>query len=123
VSGGLKAFGEVFPGFEHDLGHAGAILERLTQDVRYERADVGLWPMRDLLSILFASRPVIEFTLRRRVTECVSRRCLTGAAFVTSAPALFPQPLVMIRLLHRSIPFVTGLRRDLASRLNEKAPQ
>ena len=49
--------------------------------------------MRDLgLSILFASRPVIEFTLRR-LTECVSRQCLTGAAFVTSSPALFPQLL------------------------------
>jgi hypothetical protein len=94
VSGGLKAFGEIFPGFEHNLGHAGAIPERLTQDVRYERADVDLWPMRDLgLSILFASRPVIEFTLRRRATECVSRQCLTGAAFVTSSPALFPQLL------------------------------
>ena len=76
--------------------------------------------MRDLgLSILFASRPVIEFTLRRRVTECVSRQCLTGAAFVTSSPALF----VKIRLLDRSIPFVTGLQRDLASRFDEKARQ
>ena len=66
MSGSLKAFGEIFPRFEHNLGYAGAIPERLTQDVRYERAEVDLWPMRDLgPSILFASRPVMEFTLRR----------------------------------------------------------
>jgi 2-polyprenyl-6-methoxyphenol hydroxylase-like FAD-dependent oxidoreductase len=67
MGGGLKALSEIFPGFENELAQAGAISARLTQDVWYERADVGLWPTRDLgLSVLFASRPLIEFVLRRR---------------------------------------------------------
>jgi 2-polyprenyl-6-methoxyphenol hydroxylase-like FAD-dependent oxidoreductase len=68
MGGGLKALGEIFPGFENDLAQAGAVSAQLTRDVWYERADVGLWPARDLgLSMLFASRPLIEFVLRRRV--------------------------------------------------------
>jgi 2-polyprenyl-6-methoxyphenol hydroxylase-like FAD-dependent oxidoreductase len=68
MAGGLKVLGEMFPGFEHDLASAGAVPVHLAQDFRYERADFGLFPMRDLgLSVLCASRPLIEFVLRRRV--------------------------------------------------------
>ncbi len=68
LSGGLKALGDIFPGFENDLAQAGAISAQLTRDIWYQRAGVGLWPPRDLgLSMLFASRPLIEFMLRRRV--------------------------------------------------------
>jgi 2-polyprenyl-6-methoxyphenol hydroxylase-like FAD-dependent oxidoreductase len=67
LAGGLKALGEIFPGFERDLAEAGAVSVGVAQDIRYERADVGGLPKRDFgLSILCASRPLIEFVLRRR---------------------------------------------------------
>jgi 2-polyprenyl-6-methoxyphenol hydroxylase-like FAD-dependent oxidoreductase len=68
LAGGLKALDEIFPGFERDLASAGAVPVRIAQDFRHERADVGVLPMRDFgLSILCASRPLIESVLRRRV--------------------------------------------------------
>ena len=67
LAGGLKALGEIFPGFERDLAGAGAVPVGLAQDARFERADVGVLPRRDFgISILCASRPLIEFVLRRR---------------------------------------------------------
>ncbi len=68
LAGGLKALGDIFPGFERDLAEAGAIPVRLMQDLQYERVDVGVLPRRDFgLSIFCASRPLIEAVLRRRV--------------------------------------------------------
>src|SRR5712671_142965 len=67
LAGGLQALGEIFPGFERDLARAGAVRVRLAQDIRYERPDVGVLPRRDFgLSLLCASRPLIELVLRRR---------------------------------------------------------
>jgi 2-polyprenyl-6-methoxyphenol hydroxylase-like FAD-dependent oxidoreductase len=67
LAGGLQALGEIFPGFERDLARAGAVRVRLGQDIRYERPDVGVLPRRDFgLSLLCASRPLIELVLRRR---------------------------------------------------------
>jgi 2-polyprenyl-6-methoxyphenol hydroxylase-like FAD-dependent oxidoreductase len=67
LAGGLQALGETFPGFERDLARAGAVRVRLAQDIRYERPDVGVLPRRDFgLSLLCASRPLIELVLRRR---------------------------------------------------------
>src|SRR5882757_7868675 len=66
LAGGLKALGEIFPGFERDLAEAGAVSVGVARDMRYERADVGVLPKRDFgLTILCASRPLIEFVLRR----------------------------------------------------------
>lgn len=68
TAGGLKALGEIFPGYERDLAAAGAITARITQDYRLERPDVGALPYRDFgMSMLCASRPLIELVLRRRV--------------------------------------------------------
>jgi 2-polyprenyl-6-methoxyphenol hydroxylase-like FAD-dependent oxidoreductase len=68
LAGGLKALGEIFPGFERDLAGAGAIPVRVSQEIRFERADIGVLPIRDLgQSILCASRPLIESVLRRKV--------------------------------------------------------
>src|SRR5882672_1165681 len=53
LAGGLRALGEIFPGFERDLAEAGAVSVGLAQDLCYERADVGSLPKRDFgLSIL-----------------------------------------------------------------------
>src|ERR1700730_14013814 len=67
LAGGLRALGEIFPGFESDLARAGAVPVSVAQDVRYERPDVGALPRRDFgISLLCASRPLIELVLRRR---------------------------------------------------------
>jgi 2-polyprenyl-6-methoxyphenol hydroxylase-like FAD-dependent oxidoreductase len=68
LAGGLKALGEIFPGFERDLAKAGAVSVKVAQEFRFERPDVGALPVRDFgVSILGASRPLIESVLRRRV--------------------------------------------------------
>jgi 2-polyprenyl-6-methoxyphenol hydroxylase-like FAD-dependent oxidoreductase len=68
LAGGLKALGEIFPGFERNLVEAGAVSVKMAQEFRFERPDVGALPGRDLgLLILCASRPLIESVLRRRV--------------------------------------------------------
>ena len=67
LAGGLQALGEIYPSFEQDLAGAGAVRVQVSQDIRWERADVGALPQRDLgLSLLCASRPLIEHVLRRR---------------------------------------------------------
>jgi len=72
LAGGLRALGEIFPGFESDLARAGAVPVSVAQDVRYERPDVGALPRRDFgISLLCASRPLIELVLRRRA-EAIS---------------------------------------------------
>jgi 2-polyprenyl-6-methoxyphenol hydroxylase-like FAD-dependent oxidoreductase len=68
LAGGLQALGAIFPGFESDLSRAGAVPVSVAQDMRYERPDVGALPRRDFgISLLCASRPLIELVLRRRV--------------------------------------------------------
>jgi 2-polyprenyl-6-methoxyphenol hydroxylase-like FAD-dependent oxidoreductase len=70
LAGGLRALGEIFPGFADDLARAGAVPVNVAHDVRYERADIGALPQRNFgRSLLCASRPLIEFVLRRRVEE------------------------------------------------------
>lgn len=68
LAGGLKSLGEIFPGYGNDLSGAGAVSAGLWQDFHFERNDVGLLPRRDFDSaVLFASRPLFELALRRRV--------------------------------------------------------
>jgi 2-polyprenyl-6-methoxyphenol hydroxylase-like FAD-dependent oxidoreductase len=68
LAGGLKALNEIFPGYDQALAAAGAIRIRAAIDIRYERADVGALPQRDLgISFLCASRPMIELVLRRQL--------------------------------------------------------
>jgi 2-polyprenyl-6-methoxyphenol hydroxylase-like FAD-dependent oxidoreductase len=70
LAGGLRALDELFPGFEQDLAQAGAVPLRAGLDFRYERPDIGPMPQRDFGWMTYAmSRPLIEFVLRRRVTQ------------------------------------------------------
>ena len=86
--GGLKALGEIFPGFERDLVEAGAVSVGVAQDVCYERADVGALPRRDFgLSILCASRPLIEFVLRRRVMSIANVALRAGVRVTEIVPS------------------------------------
>ncbi len=88
LAGGLRALSEIFPGFESDLAKAGAIPVSVSQDVRYERPDVGALPRRDFgISLLCASRPLIELVLRRRV-EAIANIALLPERRVTGVVPL-----------------------------------
>jgi 2-polyprenyl-6-methoxyphenol hydroxylase-like FAD-dependent oxidoreductase len=68
--GGQQALDEIFPGFATTLSLAGAVPVRLSEDIQVERPDVGVLPRRDFgLTMLGASRPLIEWVLRRRVNS------------------------------------------------------
>ena len=90
LAGGLQALGEIFPGFESDLAKAGAVTVRVARDIQYEHPDVGVLPKRDFgMSLLCASRPLIELVLRRR-TEAITNISLRPEGRVTEivpAPA------------------------------------
>jgi 2-polyprenyl-6-methoxyphenol hydroxylase-like FAD-dependent oxidoreductase len=83
LAGGLQALGEIFPGFESDLARTGAVSVRVAQEVQYERPDVGVLPKRDFgISLLCASRPLIELVLRRRA-EAIANIALRPECRVT----------------------------------------
>jgi len=67
LAGGLRALDEMFPGYERDLAAAGAVPVAFPREVQFERPDVGALPKRDFgISVLCATRPLIELVLRRR---------------------------------------------------------
>jgi 2-polyprenyl-6-methoxyphenol hydroxylase-like FAD-dependent oxidoreductase len=87
LAGGLKALGEIYPGFQGDLIDAGAVSVRVAQDVRIERPDFGVLPRRDFgRSILCASRPLIEHVLRERA-EALPNVVLRGGCRVAEIVA------------------------------------
>src|SRR5712692_8578514 len=68
LAGGLRALGELFPGFESELARAGAVILRAGLDVRAERPGYDPFPQRDLGFDAFAmSRPLLEWLVRGRV--------------------------------------------------------
>jgi 2-polyprenyl-6-methoxyphenol hydroxylase-like FAD-dependent oxidoreductase len=88
LAGGLKALGEIFPGFERDLAEAGAVSVGVARDIRYERADVGALPKRDFgLTIFCASRPLIEIVLRRRAMAVANIALRPGCRVTEIVPA------------------------------------
>lgn len=70
LAGGLRALTELFPGFDDDLGRAGAVPLNGSLDIRVERPGFDPFPARDVgVQTCAASRPLIEFVLRRRVEQ------------------------------------------------------
>jgi 2-polyprenyl-6-methoxyphenol hydroxylase-like FAD-dependent oxidoreductase len=69
--GGLRALGELFPGFADDLAGAGAVPIRLNLDFREELPDFDpFFPQRDLGWAFYAmSRPLLEFVARRNLQK------------------------------------------------------
>jgi len=67
LAGGLQALEDVLPGFSDELARAGAVPVKVAQEVRFELPHLGVVPNRDFsISLLCASRPLIEFVLRHR---------------------------------------------------------
>ena len=66
LAGGLRALDQIFPGFKRDLATAGAVPVSFAREVQFEQPDVGGLPKRDFgISVLCATRPLIELVLRR----------------------------------------------------------
>src|SRR5262249_58265862 len=83
LAGGLRALDQIFPGFQRDLAAAGAVPVSFAREVQFERPDVGVLPKRDFgISVLCATRPLIELVLRRRA-EAVANVTLRPASRVT----------------------------------------
>jgi 2-polyprenyl-6-methoxyphenol hydroxylase-like FAD-dependent oxidoreductase len=83
LAGGLSALDQIFPGFKRDLAAAGAVPVSVGREAQFERPDVGVLPKRDFgISILCATRPLIELVLRRRV-EALANVTLRPASRVT----------------------------------------
>jgi 2-polyprenyl-6-methoxyphenol hydroxylase-like FAD-dependent oxidoreductase len=83
LAGGLHALDQIFPGFRRDLAAAGAVPVSFAREVQFERPDVGVLPKRDFgISVLCATRPLIERVLRRRA-EAVANITLQPACRVT----------------------------------------
>jgi 2-polyprenyl-6-methoxyphenol hydroxylase-like FAD-dependent oxidoreductase len=83
LAGGLRALDQIFPGFKQNLAATGAIPVSFMRDVQIERPDVGALPKRDFgISMLCATRPLIELVLRRQ-TEAIANITLRPAARVT----------------------------------------
>jgi len=82
LAGGLQALDQIFPGFKSDLAAAGAVPVSFAREVQFERPDVGVLPKRDFrISVLCATRPLVELVLRRR-TEAVANITLRPASRV-----------------------------------------
>jgi 2-polyprenyl-6-methoxyphenol hydroxylase-like FAD-dependent oxidoreductase len=83
LAGGLRALDQIFTGFKSDLAAAGAVSVTFARDVQFERPDVGVLPKRDFaISVLCATRPLIELVLRRRA-EALANITLRPASRVT----------------------------------------
>src|SRR5215510_7423898 len=54
LAGGLRALGELFPGFDRDLLEAGAVPYRAGLELRYERPGYDPFPQRDLGWVSYA---------------------------------------------------------------------
>jgi 2-polyprenyl-6-methoxyphenol hydroxylase-like FAD-dependent oxidoreductase len=87
LAGGLRALDQIFPGYKRDLAAAGAVPVSFAREVQFERPDVGVMPKRDFgISVLCATRPLIELVLRRRV-EALANITLRPATRVTGIVA------------------------------------
>src|SRR6516225_7216266 len=82
LAGGLRALDQIFPGYKRDLAAAGAVPVSFAREVQFKRPDVGVMPKRDFgISVLCATRPLIEQVLRRRA-EAVANITLRPASRV-----------------------------------------
>jgi 2-polyprenyl-6-methoxyphenol hydroxylase-like FAD-dependent oxidoreductase len=70
LAGGLQALSRLFPGFEDSLSQAGAVRLRMGYDARLERPGYDPFPQRDVGVLIFSmTRPLLEFTVRKRLGE------------------------------------------------------
>jgi 2-polyprenyl-6-methoxyphenol hydroxylase-like FAD-dependent oxidoreductase len=88
LAGGLRALDQIFPGYKSDLAAAGAVPVTFARDVQFERPDVGVLPKRDFgISLLCATRPLIELMLRRRAEAIANITLRPASRVIGNVPA------------------------------------
>jgi 2-polyprenyl-6-methoxyphenol hydroxylase-like FAD-dependent oxidoreductase len=103
LAGGLSALDQIFPGFKSDLAAAGAVAVAVAREAQWEGPDVGVLPKRDLgISILCATRPLIEMVLRRRVEALANITLLPGHRVTGIVPAAGSAGVEGIRFVNGS---------------------
>ena len=117
-SRGLQVVGELFPGLLEDLGRAGAVVvddgdlsNFYVRFGRYELKHSGKFADPAALAMYMASRPFMEFHLRRRVKALPNVTFLDGhdvAELVTTADIVNG-----VRIIRRYNGFLTTLDADL----------
>lgn len=87
LAGGVNAIDAMFPRFAQDLAEAGAVQVLLSKETCHERADVGMLPRRDLgVTIPCASRPLMEWVLRRQVEASANITLRSGCRVTAIMP-------------------------------------
>lgn len=117
-SGGLRVLGELFPGLLDDLARAGAVVvddgglsNFYVRSGRYEMKTTGRFADPGGLALRMASRPFVEFHLRRRVKALPNVAFLDGhdvAELVTTADIVNG-----VRIVRRYNGVLTTLDADL----------
>jgi 2-polyprenyl-6-methoxyphenol hydroxylase-like FAD-dependent oxidoreductase len=103
LAGGLGALDRIFPNFKRDLAAAGAVPVSFARDVQFERPDVGGLPKRDFgISVLCATRPLIESTLRRRVQTTTNITLREAARVIGLVPPADGAGLRGVQLINGS---------------------
>ena len=88
LAGGLRALDQIFPGYKCDLAAAGAVPVSSAREVQFERPDVGVLPKRDFgISLLCATRPLIELVLRRRAKALANITLRPASRVIGIVPA------------------------------------
>ncbi len=115
---GTQAIGELFPGFLDELGAAGAVvddgddLSRLYVRVgRYELNPAGRLTDPQALAAYQASRPFLEFHLRRRVNALANVAFLDRNNIV--APILAGNAVTGVRIINRDSGTASTVSGDL----------
>jgi 2-polyprenyl-6-methoxyphenol hydroxylase-like FAD-dependent oxidoreductase len=103
LAGGLSALDQIFPGFKSDLAAAGAVLVSVAREAQLERPDVGVLPKRDFgISILCATRPLIELVLRRQAAALANITLRPASRVTGIVPAASGEGVRGIRFVNGS---------------------
>jgi 2-polyprenyl-6-methoxyphenol hydroxylase-like FAD-dependent oxidoreductase len=118
LSRGLQVLGELFPGLLEDLAAAGAVVvddgdlsNFYVRTGRYEMRHSGKFADPAALAFHMASRPFLEFHLRRRVKALANVTFLDGHDVVE--PVADADAVTGVRIIRRYNGFLTTLDADL----------
>ncbi|AKN16977.1 hypothetical protein MHAE_01605 [Mycobacterium haemophilum DSM 44634] len=118
LSRGSHVLGELFPGLPHELAAAGAVviddgdLSRVyVRSGPYELKQSGTLADPAALAVYLASRPFLEFHVRRRVAALANVNFLDGHNVVE--PLAANDSILGVRIINRDNGVVTALDADL----------
>jgi 2-polyprenyl-6-methoxyphenol hydroxylase-like FAD-dependent oxidoreductase len=98
LASGLQALSRQFPGFEESLSQAGAVRLRMGYDYRIERPGYDPFPQRDLGLLVYSmTRPLLEFTVRKRLREYLNVELRENCRAQEFIPALDDAAVAAVR--------------------------